>query len=579
MPDVPACDDRSIAPIGQPCAAVGPSSCAEGFAADDKRGCTAKLPAESCKPGELALLGETSCHPVSDCGTAPYAEGTESAVHVDGTFVGTSDGSMEKPYAKIADAITAAPAGGTVAIAAGTYAENLVIDRPLTLIGRCPSMVSIVGAKPSTYTIDVVADATVRGVGISGPYQSISVRRGKATLDHLWVHDSGEHGVDLQKPAGSDTEVTLRDSLVESNHFAGIFVLGARVVIERVVSRKNVPEADGTGGAGLQIGTWKTEPASAVEVRSSIFEDNTFANVAVADVAATIDSSLLRRSVTEPSGKEAPGLGVYDDAKNPGVADVTLTASVVEENRGVGVYVLGGKATIEGSVVRAQKTRAKDDLGGDGITAARKAEVTIRASLVSENRHAGILISGSSGTLERCVVRDTAAHGDGAFGVGVAFTVDGVVAAHGSIVDTLVARSRYVGVAIVGSTVTAERLLVRDVAAQTADGKFGDGIAVTTLAASNGDLLPASFTTTDVTVTGAARASLSLFGASLVVENALLACSAFPLEVSEDYTGRTKEPRPFALDARGESHCGCGATWEDCRAQSSGLEPVTLPQK
>ena len=311
-------------------------------------------------------------------------------------------------------------------------------------------MVSIVGAKAGTYTIDVVADASVSGVAITGPYQSISVRRGKATLDHLWVHDSGEHGVDLQKPAGSNTEVTLRDSLIEANHFAGIFVLGARVVIERVVSRKNVPEADGTGGAGLQMGTWKTEPASPVEVRASIFEDNSFANVAVADVAATIEGSVLRRSVAEPSGKEAPGLGVYDDAKNAGIADVTLTSSLVEENRGVGVYVLGGKATIEKSVIRAQKTRAKDDLGGDGVTAARKADVTIRDSLFAENHHAGILLSASSGTIERCVVRDTAAHGDGAFGVGVAFTVDGIFGSQGSIVDTLVARSRYVGIAIVG---------------------------------------------------------------------------------------------------------------------------------
>ena len=126
---------------------------------------------------------------------------------------------------------------------------------------------------------------------------------------------------------------------------------------------------------------------------------------------------------------------------------------------------------------------------------------------------------------------------------------------------------------------TAERLLVRDVAAQTSDGKFGDGIAVTTVAASTGDLVAASFTTTDVTVTGSARASMSLFGATLAVERALLACSAFPLEVSEDYTGRTKDPRPFQLDDRGNSHCGCGTTWEDCRAQSSGLEPVSLPQK
>ncbi|MGZ3420358.1 MAG: right-handed parallel beta-helix repeat-containing protein [Polyangiales bacterium] len=581
VPDVPSCDDRSIAPIGSGCVAVGVPSCAEGFDADGRGGCTARLPSDACKPGELALLGDASCHPVADCGSQPYPPGTESAIHVDASYSGASDGSVAKPYSKIADAILAAPADGTIAIAAGSYTENLLIQRSLHLVGRCPSMVSIAGApdKTTTYTVDVIADATVSGVAVTGPYVSISVRNGKATLDHLWVHDSGAQGVDLQMPTTSNTEVTLRDSLVEGNHFAGILVLGAHATIERVVSRKNLPEADGTGGAGLQIGTWKMNPASRVDVRASIFEDNTFANVAVAGVKATIDGSVLRRSVAEPSGKEAPGLGVYNDPKNANVGDVTLSSSLVEENRGVGIYVLSGKATIDKSVVRAQKTRASDDLGGDGITAARKADLTVRDSLVEGNRHAGILISGSTGVVERCVVRDTTAHGDGAFGVGVAFSVDGVLPSQGSVEDTLIARSRYVGLAVVGSAVTAKRLLVRETAAQTSDGKFGDGIAITAVVAAD-TVVPASFDTSDVTVDGSARAAMSLFGAALTVERALLACSAFPLEVSEDYTLRaSKDPRPFALDTRGDSHCGCGATWEDCRAYSSGLDPVTVPAR
>src|SRR6185295_6655525 len=71
-----------------------------------------------------------------------------STQHVDQGYTGgASDGTAAHPWTSIKEAIQAAPKDGLVAIAAGTYAEDVEIyDRPVRLVGRCPAMVEVAGA-------------------------------------------------------------------------------------------------------------------------------------------------------------------------------------------------------------------------------------------------------------------------------------------------------------------------------------------------------------------------------------------------------------------------------------------------
>src|SRR6185503_20880222 len=133
-------EDGSCLPAGVP-----PSACGPGFMAENE-GCTPILPARACGPGQMAVPGETACHPVAVCGPAKYDGIPVDAAtqYVDASFTGTGDGTEAAPWATIGDAIAAAPYGGTIAIAAGTYDEEVDLQfKPVKLWGVCPEKVAI----------------------------------------------------------------------------------------------------------------------------------------------------------------------------------------------------------------------------------------------------------------------------------------------------------------------------------------------------------------------------------------------------------------------------------------------------
>ena len=128
-------------------AGVRPDACADGFEADDDGGCTAILPASPCGEGTMAVPGDTECREVAPCGDAPWGDipvdGTTR--YVDGAYAGgDSDGTSRRPWTTILDALVAAAPDDLIAIAAGSYQEDvLLVSKPVRLWGRCPSMVEI----------------------------------------------------------------------------------------------------------------------------------------------------------------------------------------------------------------------------------------------------------------------------------------------------------------------------------------------------------------------------------------------------------------------------------------------------
>ncbi|MCP4250336.1 MAG: hypothetical protein GY778_25110, partial [bacterium] len=77
---VPIFDDYTgsteIPVLGGGCRAVGVTHCATGlFEPDGADGCAPVLPAQTCPPGSLAVIGQTVCQPV---GVVECADGFES---------------------------------------------------------------------------------------------------------------------------------------------------------------------------------------------------------------------------------------------------------------------------------------------------------------------------------------------------------------------------------------------------------------------------------------------------------------------------------------------------------------------
>ena len=90
----------------------------------------------------MAIPGETLCRPVAACGTSPWGDIPDepNAQYVDGSFTGSfHDGSKSAPWTTITQGIEAAAQGGLVAVASGTYVEDLDLKhKSLRLVGRCP---------------------------------------------------------------------------------------------------------------------------------------------------------------------------------------------------------------------------------------------------------------------------------------------------------------------------------------------------------------------------------------------------------------------------------------------------------
>lgn len=112
-------------------AGVPPSDCAAGFLPDGKDGCEPILPPNPCAVGEMAIPGDTECHEVAPCGSDTWGD---IPVEANTQFVdqaysgGNSNGTQADPWITIQEAVDAAAPGAIVAVAAGSYEQDVWIQ-------------------------------------------------------------------------------------------------------------------------------------------------------------------------------------------------------------------------------------------------------------------------------------------------------------------------------------------------------------------------------------------------------------------------------------------------------------------
>src|SRR5262245_54599208 len=83
--------------------------------------------------------------------------------YVDGNDPNCSSGTggPNDPFCTITAAVIAASSGDTIHIAAGTYFENLVLDKSLTLIGTSGAATTIVDGSSLATTVTIASGVTV----------------------------------------------------------------------------------------------------------------------------------------------------------------------------------------------------------------------------------------------------------------------------------------------------------------------------------------------------------------------------------------------------------------------------------
>jgi len=562
--------------------------CAPGFVHDDASStCEPTLPVEPCPAGQLAVPGEGGCHPVAECGTDPYGElpAASEVVFVDGAYTGgANDGTRGHPFTTVVRALNAAKDGSVVAIAAGTYVEDLSIPPGVRVFGRCPSMVEVRGVPslPDSWPIILKDRSELHRVAVTSATPAVAVFGASgALLEQVWVHDVGNAGVVVQATT-SKASLTMRRSLIERAKKFGLVATAATVQVEASVVRGTALATGAKGGEGLvaQIDP-DTRAPSVFGVRGSVIEGNASFGVLAIGSTVDLDGCVLLANRAEGEGGVGGGAFAQAAVETGDPSTVSIKRSLLSGNEVQGVGVKRSTLLVERSVIRDTGGRTSDGIGGPGVQVTIDASATVLDSVLERNHHAGALLIGGRLVLEGVIVRDTAAIlANGMLGIGVGAQFEPTEAAATSLTvrRSLVSRNAFAGIVVNGAVLTLEDSRVEDTRASATTAEFGDGITLATVRLGEG-IWPARATLANVSITGSARSGISVFAADLAMVGTAFRCNGIDLDVEPRVLIRsgTLPGSLGAIDEGSGNSCGCGDVVTTCKAQSAGLAPVPIP--
>jgi len=409
---------------------VPPGSCAAGFEHDGDAGCEAVLPDAPCPPGAIAVPGDAACREVAPCGRGDWGsapvDGTSQ--FVDASYAGAdSDGTEAKPWLTIQDAVDAADPGSVVVVAAGKYPEDVEIrGKSVRLWGRCPALVEIAGPGALTAAIVVREGASgseVHDLAVRGDKNGIVVTAAtEVVLDRVWVHDTGQRGLDVEDLLGPAAFVLSR-SLVEATSDLGVFVSGSEATVRQTVIRDVVPISGAFSGYGLALvigaGTGKRSIAT---VETSLIEHTFDVGVVAFGCDVVLDGAVVRDTAPFEQ-KTGRALSVQADGER---ASATVRGSILERSHEIGVFAASSDLTIEYSVVRQTEPGLDGHFGRglqvqDDPKTGERSKLVLRGCLLEKNHDAGLVVAGSDATLDGVRIRDSLARPDGLYGDGACF--------------------------------------------------------------------------------------------------------------------------------------------------------------
>ncbi len=455
MPDAPgdAGPDVSlvIPPVEPPAVPepVNAEPCPTGWEAVAVDGAVVCRPWDDGGPGctgdEVRFPGESSCAAIgaSACASGRFPTDVMTpAIYVDAGAT-SGDGSMSAPFTTIAEAVAVAAAGDTIVVAAGTYAEAVVL----------PDGVSLRGACASTTIIESSMGPLNTGIVTAGEGSSVS----DLTLR------GGRPG--LRVDGVSTRAARLR---IEANQ------IGIPVIDGGVLDAEEIAIVGTTGDPGA--GFFMIRASSATLDRVHVEDSHTF-GIGVGD----LDSSLeIRRSVIRDTAALA------DDTLGVGIA-VNGPATTLVEACEVSGSVAGGISGQDGASVTIRDTvirdtaASTDGLLGSAIIASRRATVIVERSLFTRNTGAGLSLLGLGTDFEArdLVIANTMGNGLG----GEDEAGIGIVVGEGSTASlerTLVDGAAGLGISVTGldSRLDASDLRVRNITPRPVDMASGRGIDV-----------------------------------------------------------------------------------------------------
>jgi hypothetical protein len=199
--------------------------------------------------------------------------------------------------------------------------------------------------------------------------------------------------------------VTLRGCLIDANRELGVGVGSSDVAIENTVIRSTQPnELRRLGwGIAVQPGDLSAEP-SVLSLSRSLLENNRELGLGSSGSEVTLEQTMIRRTTPDAYGVSGMGVHLQDSYETNVPTRALLRQCRIEENHGVGVFVLKSAATLESTLVRSTWPSPRG-MFGDGLTVVAAPDAP--AHLVAESSHiedqlrAGVSAFGASIELRR----------------------------------------------------------------------------------------------------------------------------------------------------------------------------------
>jgi hypothetical protein len=349
-------------------------------------------------------------------------------------------------FQSLAAAISAAPAGSVIALEAGTYPDDLVVDHAVTLVGRCAEKVLLEEAgSPNKAALTltggpvVVRNVTIRNhfngaiveANGSGAFQDVVVENnlinglwskgGPLTVERTVIRDSqpdgnGRWGYGLF--AQGKGTLTATDVEVTRSHQAGVVLQekGTTGTFERLVVTDTLAKGDGTNGIGLVVSGGPTATLSHVVLARNV-ENGLYADSQYATSPTTVTATDVVVHDTQPRAQGVV-LGAYTEyfGRNVmamGSARIDLTRASIRWANGASLVSAGGATlTLTDSVVYASHPFPNDYATSCGtVQQAGTLVFTNSAAVGCLGSGLQILDQGTQVTLTRSLVADIQQHG------------------------------------------------------------------------------------------------------------------------------------------------------------------------
>jgi hypothetical protein len=395
--------------------------------------------------------------------------------YVDGSYTGTdADGTETRPFPTIQQALDSASDGASIAIAAGTYAESLTTSRRVSILGRCPSMVTIAPPVGSEHGIRLDGSGcTVRGLTVDGGGHAqfgLRLVRGRDhQVEDVVVHSSLDYGIYCVHCTTTLDHVTVRDVDPASSSAFGTCILVATETSPGTGMIASHIDVDGCDMQGLLVADASIDLSSSrisgcgiasvwlqsrvlmpdATIASSILEDSNQAIVATADASVHGHISLTRNQLRDIHLGLPVSLvsstGPITMRENHIVGSVTHAAAIVAH---------GGPLLVTGNRM--------EDTTGLGLTADYTGTCEVSHNTTRRTGGFGLYVSGGS---DAEIAHNSVAHivpgpegvGLGIFGIDLVSPVLRRNEAHD--VDEALSLQDCTGsAAIEGNLVTADRL-------------------------------------------------------------------------------------------------------------------------